>query len=479
MGLRLWFPLAVMAATFLVFLPALHNQFVNWDDDYMLLQNEHFRGLGWSQLRWMAGAYWIGHYHPLTWLSFAIDYRLWGLDAKGAFGFHLTNVIIHALNAGLFYLLARRLLALALPPQKGQPDAATYVAAALGALLFAVHPLRVESVAWATERRDVLSVFFLLPCLLLYLAYASGSHRRWGWYAASVAFLFLSLLCKAWGMTLPVVLLILDWYPLGRFRRSTSAGRAGSALPLLVEKLPFVVLAAWAAYHAVQAQSSSLYTMKTLAEYGWLQRIAQGFYGIAFYLWKTLLPTGLVPIYEIPASLDPFESRFILAAALVVAITVVVLAMRRRWPAGLALWGCYVIIVSPVLGLAQAGPQLVADRYSYVACMTWALLAGAGLLRLIRFCATAQRGVVVLTSTSIAAAGVLTVSSVLTWRQIHVWRDSETLWGHTLAIAPDSYNPLNNIATVMESRGDIAAAEQYYRAALTLRPDGALAFTNL
>jgi protein O-mannosyl-transferase len=477
--LRLILPLAVVGITFLVFMPALHGGFLNWDDDQVLLQNDHFRGLGRPQLQWMAGAYWIGHYHPLTWLSFAIDYELWGLDENTAFGFHLTSVILHALNAGLFYLLARRLLAMVIPVTKGQTDAATCVAAALAALLFAIHPLRVESVAWVTERRDVLSVFFLLPCLLAYLKYATAPRRRWGWYAASIVLLLLSLLCKAWAMTLPAVLLTLDWYPLGRFRRqSPSAGRP-RVLPLLIEKLPFVALATWAAYHAAQAQSSSLYTMKTLAEYGWLHRIAQGFYGIAFYLWKTLLPTRLVPIYEIPVKLNPLEGRFLVAAGLVVAITVVVLAMRRRWPAGLALWASYVVIVSPVLGLAQSGPQLVADRYSYVACMTWAILVAAGLLRLIRFSTTAPHGIAVLTSASIATAGVLATFGVLTWRQTCVWRDSETLWRYTLAVTPDSYIPHTNLAIALDRQGDAAAAQRHYQAALAVKPDGPEALTGL
>jgi tetratricopeptide (TPR) repeat protein len=477
--LRIGLPVAVMGITFLVFLPALNGGFVNWDDDHVLQENEHFRGLGWTQLQWMATAYWTGHYHPLTWLSFAIDYRLWGLDGNGAFGFHLTNVILHMLNAGLFYLLARLLLTLAIPSEQGQTDAAVNVGVALAAMLFAMHPLRAESVAWVTERRDVLSVFFLLPCVLAYLGYVTGWRRSGVWYGASIVLLLLSLLCKAWGMTLPVVLLILDWYPLGRFRKGESGTGGGGAIPLLVEKLPFVVLAAGAAIQAAQAQSSALYTMKTLAEYGLWQRIAQGFYGIAFYLWKTLLPTGLAPIYEIPERMNPFEMRFIFAAVVVLAITAAVVMMRRRRPAGLALWACYVVVVSPVLGLAQSGPQLVADRYSYVACLTWAILAGAGMVRLVRFCATSPRGNTMLAWGAIASIGVLATLAGLTVRQVCFWHDSETLWQRTLAVAPDSYNAHNNMAAVLGFRGDIAAAEQQYRAALAVKPDGAMALTNL
>ena len=478
-ALRFLAPLVVMGLTFLVFLPALRNGFVNWDDDKILLENEHFRGFGQPQLHWMATAYWIGHYHPLTWLSFAVDYRLWGLDEKGAFGFHLTNVIFHCLNAGLFYMLAARLLSPAAPSRRGSSNAVIYFAAALAALFFAIHPLRVESVAWVTERRDVLSVFFLLSCLLSYVAYATASRRQWGFYAAAIVLLLLSLLCKAWGMTTPVVLLILDWYPLGRFRGQSPGGRQVDVLPLLLEKLPFAALAMWAAHHAVQAQSSALYTMKGLAEYGWLPRIAQGAYGIAFYLWKTLWPTGLIPIYEVPARLNPFEGRFIGAACLVVVMSAAMLALRRRWPAGLALWACYIVIVSPVLGLAQAGPQLVADRYSYVACMTWALLLGACGLKLIRSCSTARHGGAVLAIATTVATAVLVTLGTLTSRQVGIWRDSETLWRHTLALAPGSYYAHANLAAALAREGRTDAAEQQYRAALAVRPDGAEAMSNL
>ena len=462
--LRSALPLLVLLTTLAVFSPALRNEFVNWDDDRNLLKNEHFRGLGGPQLRWMFTAYWVGHYHPLTWLSFAVDYEIWGLDARGALGFHLTNVILHALNAVLLYWLAARLLALTNPAASARHPTAVRLAAALAALLFSVHPLRAESVAWVTERRDVLSVFFLLACLLAYLRFARAERARWRWYALALALLLLSLLCKAWGMTLPAVLLVLDWYPLRRFR-------ARGRIRVLAEKIPFVALAAWTGLEALRAQSSALDTMKTLAQYGWLPRIAQAFYGIVFYLWKTLWPTGLIPIYEVPLKLNPFEARFGASAVVVLAITGLVVALRRRWPAGLALWAYYGIVVSPVLGLTQAGPQLVADRYSYLSCMTWAVLAGAGLLYVIdrhSLGRSYNRSVPL----AAACAGVILVLAGLTWRQTQVWRSSETLWGYTLAVAPDSYNARTNMGAALQQRGDYEGAARCYRDALAINPDG-------
>jgi len=463
--LRLLIPAGVAALTATAFLPALRNGFVNWDDDKVVLENEHVHGLGWPNLHWMFTAYRLGHYHPLTWLSLAIDVRIWGLTEHSAFGFHLTNVILHAVNAIWVYLLARRLLSLVANDDPPAGHRRLPVVAALTALLFGLHPLRVESVAWITERRDVLSAFFLLPCVLAYLRYAHGGRWGWVWYGLSVLLLALSLLCKAWGITLPVVLLLLDWYPLRRWSRA-------AALRLTLEKVPFAALAAWAGYHAVLAQSSAAYTMKTLAEYGWLARVAQGFYGVAFYLWKTLIPSGLIPIYEIPRAMNPLSPCFLGAAAVVSAITLLVLAYRRRWPAGLALWACYVVIVSPVLGLTQSGPQLVADRYSYLSCLPWALLVGAAVRR------WTVRPMWRMPATLLALAALAGLGT-LTWRQTQVWRDSVTLWEHTLRIAPRTYLAHHNLGVARQQRGEMARAEQHYRTALEINPDGADALANL
>ena len=187
--LRVLLPLAVAVVTFVAFWPALDNGFVNWDDDVLLLENHRWRGLGRPQLEWMFTSGTLGHYHPLTWLSYALDYRLWGgLDPRG---FHLTSLVFHALNAVLVYMLALGLLRMAKPDRVRAGPVARHVGAALAGLLFAVHPLRVESVVWVTERRDVLSVFFLIPCLLCYLRYATARRRAARWYVASLVLLLL------------------------------------------------------------------------------------------------------------------------------------------------------------------------------------------------------------------------------------------------------------------------------------------------
>src|SRR3989454_3713901 len=186
-------PLLIAVVTFAAFLPALHNQFVNWDDDKNFLENPHYRGLGWTQLSWMWTTH-LGHYIPLTWMTFGLDYLLWGMNPRG---YHLTNLLLHAANAVVFFFITRRILTRALPSPSERGHALT-VSAGVAALLFALHPLRAESVAWATERRDLLLGRFLLLTILSHLRAreAGGAGRGWYWGALGVfrsALLFKSM----------------------------------------------------------------------------------------------------------------------------------------------------------------------------------------------------------------------------------------------------------------------------------------------
>jgi hypothetical protein len=216
--------------------------------DDNLTENPFYRGLGWSELRWMWTTTLMGHYIPLTWMTFGLDYLVWGMNPAG---YHLTNVVLHAANAALFYVLVQRLLTLALHATLADAFALR-LASAFAALLFAVHPLRLKSVAWATERRDVLCGFFVLASLLAYLRHATAPAaeppRRWYWI--SLGLFVAAVLSKEMAITLPAVLVVLDWYPLARLGRRSSASRepTASGRPgvsrVLAEKIPFVLVAA-------------------------------------------------------------------------------------------------------------------------------------------------------------------------------------------------------------------------------------------
>jgi hypothetical protein len=351
---------ALVALVLAAFQPALGADFqTSWDDNVNLLAHERWRGFGADELRWMATGFRLGHWHPLTWLSFALDHALWGMDPAG---YHLTNVALHAAGAVALFFLCRAVLRAA-----GSPAAERVAPAFVAAALFAVHPLRVESVAWITERRDVLSGVLLVATLLAWLRWRASGARRW--YALALGVYALSLGAKAWGMTLPAVLLVLDAWPLARFRRE-------SAARLVLEKVPFAILAAATAVLAFLAQRASG-GMNYAAEFTPAQKAAQACYGLCYYVVRSLWPANLLPVYTLDTALDPGEMRFVLSAAGVALAAGLALALRRRVPALAAACAVYAIVVSPVLGLAQSGVQLVADRYSYLATMPFALLCGA------------------------------------------------------------------------------------------------------
>src|SRR5947199_7910091 len=318
-------PALIALVTFAAFLPALHNQFVNWDDDKNFLENPHYRGLGWTQLSWMWTTH-MGHYVALTRMTFGLDYLLWGMNP---FAYHLTNLLLHAANAVVFFFITRRLLTRALPsPSDGGHTLA--VSAAFAGLVFAIHPLRVESVAWATERRDVLSGLFYLSAVLAYLRACDREERGRGWYWGAVALFAGALLSKSMAVNLPVVLMILDVYPLRRLGGSIG-WRSKPARRIYVEKIPFVLLAAAASAIAVMAQSS-VHAVASLAQLSVPGRVAISTYGLSFYLWKMVVPVNLSPVYELRPPVNPWATPFLLTYGAVLALTAIALALRRRVP---------------------------------------------------------------------------------------------------------------------------------------------------
>jgi tetratricopeptide (TPR) repeat protein len=459
-----WLPLGIALLTFASFLPALHNQ-LNWDDDVNLVNNPHYRGLGWTQLRWMWTTFHMGHWIPLTWMTLGLDYLLWGMKPLG---YHLTSLLLHATTAVVFYSVALRILGLARPAPVEHGHTSLALAAGFAALLFALHPLRVESVAWATERRDVLSGLFYLLALLAYLRACERGEPSRRWYWTSVALFACALLSKSIAVSLPVVLLILDVYPLRRL--GEARGWCGEpARRVYVEKIPFVLLAAAASAIAFLALGR-LNNMTSLEALSVLGRLAVSAYGLAFYLWKMLVPLNLSPLYELPATVNPSATPFILSYAVVVALTALAVALRRRWPGLPAVWLAYVVILLPVLGIFHNGPQIAADRYTYLAGLGWAMLAGAGLLSSWHAVRLLLPGF---------ALGVLVGLGVLTWHQAQVWHDSETLWTHAVAIDPQSSsNAQNNWGAALADQGLPAEAIEHYRQALQIRPDYADAHFN-
>jgi tetratricopeptide (TPR) repeat protein len=414
--LRVGVPALIFLFAYLCFSPALDGAFLNWDDNLVLTDHDSWKGLGGDQIGWAFSTFRAGHYHPLTWLSFGLDYELWGMNSRG---YHLVNLILHATTATLFYFVLVWLL-----ERSGRfagREIVSRLAAAAGALFFAIHPLRVESVAWITERRDVLSGCFLILAVLAWLRWTEQGERRKRWYALALVAFALSLLSKAWAITLPAVLLILDICPLRRFV-------PGRRRALLIEKAPFAVMAVIAGVVALIAQKHAG-AMNIVQDHNAVDRIMQSGYGLFFYLAKTIAPVAQNPLYALKPTFDPFEAKYLAGAAAAVIVTVAVIAVRRRRPEFLAAWAIYAVSVAPVLGLTQSGPQLVAERYSYLSCLPFAVVAAAGLAALMR---RVGRGPLVVASIALAALGFQS------WNYSHEWKDSISLW--TRAVRQDPEN---------------------------------------
>jgi protein O-mannosyl-transferase len=458
---RFVFPVAVALLTLLAFYPALKNDFVNWDDPTNFLRNNDYRGLGLAQLKWMWTSHLIGRYIPVTWMTLGLDYTIWKMNP---FGYHLTGILFHTANAVLFYFIALALYRIATSAKAEAPEHRVFLAALIAALLFALHPLRAESVAWVTERRDVVSGLFYLLAILAYLRGFDGPDRRirGRCYWLSLASFALALLSKEIAVTLPVVLLLLDIYPLRRLGggRERWAGKAARAVWL--EKLPFLALTiADTTLALVIAHGESSYA--SLAGASWWSRTAAAVYSLAFYLWKTVVPLHLVPFYPLtPHKVDPWAAPLELSALVALSLTIAALFLWRRFPALLMVWLAYAVTLVPVLGFLDNGPQITADRYSYLSCLGWALLAGAAML----FWKKDQRPWLIP-----AAAGVVILALAgLTWRQVLIWRDSETLWTYALATEP-SFLAYINMGELLTEHGDYLWAVDHFQQAIQLKPD--------
>ncbi len=465
-------PVIVALLTGAAFLPALQNGFVDFDDGKNFLLNPHYRGLGLEELRWMFKPFW-GHYTPLTWMTFGLDYLLWGMDPAG---YHLSNVLLHVATAVAFYFLTIQLLRLAAGSVR--EDKALWAGAAFAALFFAVHPLRVESVAWLTERRDVLSGLFYVLTILAYLRAVDRVGQGARWYWVSVVLFACALLSKSMAMSLPVVLLILDVYPLRRLGGPVGWWSA-RARYVYREKIPFVLFAGVVSVVAYVAVSDVLGTSSSWDRASPLVRLVISGYGLGFYLWKTVAPLNLSPMYELPVKIDPWSTPFILSNNLVLIFLVLPFALSHRLPGLLAAWLAYVVILLPVIGIVQNGPQIAADRYTYLSCLGWAIMAGAGVFYCWRPLVRGRIGQRTFVFINGVAAVVVVGLGGLTWKQAQVWHDSERLWRYAISVGPESKIAHYNLGVDMYKRGELGEAIKHLRQVLRINPAFAQAHNNL
>ncbi len=422
-------PLGIAGAVAVVFARSIGHGLVFFDDDQLLVWVRAFRGTGPDQLRWMFSNAVLGHYVPVTWLSFAIDYRLWGVQPDG---YHLTNVLLHAVNAALVAVVATRLVARA----TGWPAGRAWLAAGLAALSWALHPLRVEAVSWITGRRDVLAATFLLLALWMYLrAQDPATGGRWRWLGAATGMYALAIGAKEVVMVFPAALILLEVYPSRRLPPDPLRWTGRACRQVWRDLLPLFGVAALG---AVAGYSAAHHVpVRVLGPGEWLGQLAVT---VWFHVWKTVLPLGLSPLYELRDRLDwtaPIWGRAVFGMA----ISGAAAGMWRHWPAGLVAWGWYLAFLAPVTAPLHNGPQLTADRYGYLPTLGLFVLAGAGAVQLLgsrREGRSRGRGPGRWRALLVAAgAGAALVASAgLTWRQQAIWRDGGQLWAAALRATP-------------------------------------------
>jgi tetratricopeptide (TPR) repeat protein len=452
---RDWVAAAVLALVSVVtFSPAISCEFVNLDDSTYVIQNKSVKvGLSPRGVAWAFTTFDSANWHPLTWLSLQLDATLWRKpDGEPApAGFHLTNVLLHAVNVGLLFLTLQALTG-------------GYWRSAAVALLFAVHPLRVESVAWVAERKDVLSAFFGLLALWGYAWYVHDPSRR-RYLAVAIPFM-LSLLAKPMLVTLPCLLLVLDWWPLGRARAAQDWMR------LAIEKLPLVVLSILSSVVTVQAQAEGG-AIRTLEYFTPAARAENAVVSYAVYLAKTAWPFGLSvfyphPVYGYDGNVGPSPAQVAGSLVLLLAISVAAVVLRRRAPYVLTGWLWYVGTLVPVIGLVQVGGQAYADRYTYLPQIGVLLAVCWGVADLARARLAMSAAMVVA-----AALAVLSVG------QLQVWQNSFLLWDHAYRIVGRCPTVYVNLGECLEKKAStehdprVAAdlnkrAFDFYQAALQM-----------
>ena len=447
--------LLLAAVTLTLYNPVNRHPFVNYDDDRYVTENPHTRqGLTADTFVWALTSTEVANWHPLTWMSYALDYSLFRLNPKG---FHFTSVLLHTINVILLFLL--------LAWATGRAGPSLFVAA-----LFAVHPMNVESVAWIAERKNVLCTLFFFLALWAYGWYAC--QPNWKRYLAVAALFVAALAAKAMVITFPFVLLLLDDWPLHRVAapdRKSDQIPAFSWSRLVLEKLPLLALSAVSAVVAMRAQQSSG-AVRSTTQFSFGVRLADAIYAYAMYLWKMVWPARLAPLYPHPG--DSLAAWQVATAALIlIAITAFVLRFRNH-PYLRVGWFWFLGTLVPVIGLVQIGDAAMADRYAYFPLI--------GIFVMIAFAIAdwaGQRKPGLWPA--IPAVAVILALALATHRQIGYWQSSYDLWSHALAITRNNFIAEDNLGGALILEGKEEAAYPHFEAAARINPRDPMSHSNL
>jgi tetratricopeptide (TPR) repeat protein len=467
---------SISLMTFLVYLPCLRNDFVNWDDNAYVFANPHIRSLDLPFFRWAFFRFYADNWHPLTWVSHAVDYTLWGLQPAGH---HLTNIILHAVNTFLVVLLAAALAeagkeqATKKYPQPTPDRQSPLIVGGVTGMLFGLHPLHVESVAWVAERKDLLCALFFLLSIISYARYAAAAtgeavrgtsqpsfvKRR---YLLFTVFAFFALLSKPMAVSLPLVFLLLDWHP---YRRIHSIK---TFLSSLAEKLPVLAMCLVSSVLTIFAQRAGG-TVVSIQAIPLSTRLLVAAKSLTAYLWKMLLPVNLLPYYPYPRSVSFLSFEYLLAIGLLLLITLSCLlaaGKRKEW---LTVWGYYVATLLPVIGIFQVGNQSMADRYTYLPGLGPFFAAGLAAAWIWEKTTILEKGKGA--RSALVTLGVLlpVAFSSLTLVQMRVWKDDLSLWNYVIEKEPGRlFFAYNNRAEAYSKRGNYNQAIADYSEAIAL-----------
>jgi len=436
---------------------ALRHEFVGYDDQRYVVQNPWVtNGLTPGGIKWAFTHVHASNWHPLTTISHMLDCQIYGLQP---WGHHLTNILLHAAAAILLFFALRKLTGDLWP-------------SLLVAAVFAVHPLRVESVAWVSERKDVLSGVFFMLTLWAYARYVRGNGAASFWYVTVVVFFALGLMCKPTLVTLPFVLLLLDSWPLGRNQPSSSRGGGITRktwLRLIVEKLPLFVLSAASCVATLLAQQEAL---DASLKPPLMERVGNALVSYAMYLAQMIWPARLAVLYPYPEG-NLKVAQVILALLLLLSISAGVFVWRGKYPFLLTGWFWYLGMLVPMIGIVQVGSQVRADRYTYLPQIGLYILVAWSAMELFQ---QWRRSRVIL-----AAAALLIITALITrsYFQTSYWQDTETLWEHATATTSNNYIATNNLAQVLFQSGRFDEAIAECQKALKIKPDLAAAHNNL
>ena len=482
--------------TLLVYLPALQNQFIEWDDGDYASANLHIRSLDVVFLKWAFLQFFASNWHPLTWISHALDYALWGLNPLGH---HLTSILLHSLNTFLVVVLVVRLFDAFKKRTSGNApslylhEQTVLIAAGTTGLLFGIHPLHVESVAWVAERKDLLCALFFLLSIMSYAKYAgtreSGGRGQGAGVSANTeaglkkifinkhylftfGFFVLALLSKPMAVTLPVVLLILDWHPFDRIRSLRTLLAAG------VEKAPFFLLSLASSIVTVFAQQAGG-ALSSVAFTPLPTRVLVAANALIAYLGKMIWPLNLVPFYPYPETASFASWEYFAPIALAAGITAVCMVLAKKRKVWLSAWGYYCITLIPVLGIVQVGGQSMADRYTYLPSLGPFLVVGLGAAWFWEKARTYKKPgtSVKLLSGATAVCMVFFLSSA-TVKQAGIWKNSLSLWTYVIAKEPDVSLAYNNRGLTYDELGRYDQAIEDFGKAIALDPSDHKAYTN-